>query len=58
MNLKNATALVTGGSSGIGEGIADALIAAGANVAITGRNEAKLEAAAKKMGAHPILADS
>lgn len=58
MNLKNATALVTGGSSGIGEGIAQALIEAGAKVAITGRDKAKLEAAAKSMGAHPIHADS
>ena len=39
MNLKNASALVTGGSSGIGHGIAQALIAAGARVAITGRNQ-------------------
>lgn len=58
MNLKNATALVTGGSSGIGEGIAEALIAAGARVAITGRDKAKLEATAKALGAHPIHADS
>lgn len=58
MNLTNAVALVTGGSSGIGQGIAEALIAAGAKVAITGRNRAKLEAAAKSMGAHPIQADS
>lgn len=58
MNLKNATALVTGGSSGIGKGIAEALIAAGAKVAITGRNRAKLEAAAKAMGAIAIHADS
>ncbi|MEI9813491.1 MAG: SDR family NAD(P)-dependent oxidoreductase [Acidobacteriota bacterium] len=58
MNLTTAVALVTGGSSGIGQGIAEALVAAGAKVAITGRNQAKLEAAAKAMGAHPILADS
>jgi 3-oxoacyl-[acyl-carrier protein] reductase len=58
MELKNAVALVTGGSSGIGEAIAQALIDAGAKVAITGRDKAKLEAAAKKMGAHPIQADS
>jgi 3-oxoacyl-[acyl-carrier protein] reductase len=57
MNLKNSAALVTGGSSGIGQGIAEALIAAGARVAITGRNQAKLDAAAKAMGAHPICAD-
>ncbi|MEO8099123.1 MAG: SDR family NAD(P)-dependent oxidoreductase [Acidobacteriota bacterium] len=58
MNLKTAVALVTGGSSGIGQGIAEALLAGGAKVAITGRNKEKLEAAAKAMGAHPILADA
>jgi 3-oxoacyl-[acyl-carrier protein] reductase len=58
MDLKNAVALVTGGSSGIGQGIAQELIAAGARVAITGRNKEKLEAAAKAMGAHPIQADA
>jgi len=57
MNLKTATALVTGGSSGIGQGIAEALIAAGARVAITGRDKTRLEAAAKAMGAVAINAD-
>ncbi|MEP7353010.1 MAG: SDR family oxidoreductase [Acidobacteriota bacterium] len=57
MELKNSIALVTGGSSGIGKGIAKALLSAGARVAITGRDKARLEAAAKEMGAHPIHAD-
>ncbi len=57
MNLKNATALVTGGSSGIGEGIAEALIAAGSRVAITGRNKERLEKVAKALGAVGIHAD-
>lgn len=57
MNLKNAVALVTGGSSGIGHGIARTLIASGAQVAITGRDKAKLDRAARELGAHPIHAD-
>ena len=57
MNLKNAAALVTGGSAGIGHGIAQALIAAGARVAITGRNKERLARAAQELGAHPIPAD-
>jgi len=57
MNLTNATALITGGSSGIGQGIAEALVAAGARVAITGRNKEKLEAAAGAMGALAVHAD-
>ncbi|MDA1184904.1 MAG: SDR family NAD(P)-dependent oxidoreductase [Acidobacteria bacterium] len=57
MNLNGATALVTGGSSGIGLAIANALIAGGARVAITGRNTARLTAAATAIGAHPVHAD-
>jgi 3-oxoacyl-[acyl-carrier protein] reductase len=57
MNLNGATALVTGGSGGIGLAIASALRGAGANVAITGRDESRLAAAAKRIDAHPIRAD-
>jgi 3-oxoacyl-[acyl-carrier protein] reductase len=57
MNLNNAVALVTGGSSGIGYAIAKSLIDSGARVAITGRDKTKLDQAAKKLGAHPIQAD-
>jgi 3-oxoacyl-[acyl-carrier protein] reductase len=57
MDLKNATALVTGGSSGIGLAIAKSLIDAGSRVAITGRNQSRLSDAAKEIGAHPIAAD-
>lgn len=57
MNLTNATALVTGGSSGIGLAIAKALVDAGSRVAITGRNQSRLREAATSIGAHPINAD-
>ena len=57
MNLNNATALITGGSAGIGRAIAASLAGAGARVAITGRDEKKLSAAAASLGAHPIRAD-
>ena len=57
MNLTNATALITGGSAGIGRAIAASLVQAGVRVAITGRDQAKLTAAAAALGAHPIRAD-
>ena len=57
MNLKGANALVTGGSNGIGLAIAKTLIKAGAKVAVTGRDEKRLVAAGKAIGAHPIHAD-
>ena len=57
MNVKGATALVTGGSNGIGLAIAKDLIGAGAQVAITGRDERRLAAASRAIGAHPIRAD-
>jgi 3-oxoacyl-[acyl-carrier protein] reductase len=57
MNLTKATALVTGGSSGIGFAIAKSLIEAGSQVAITGRNPTRLDEAAKLLGALAIKAD-
>jgi 3-oxoacyl-[acyl-carrier protein] reductase len=57
MNLKNAVALVTGGSAGIGKAIAQTLAARGARVAITGRDERRLSETAKALGALPIKAD-
>lgn len=57
MNLRNATALITGGSSGIGLAIAKALVDAGSRVAITGRNQDRLTKAAASINAHAIKAD-
>jgi 3-oxoacyl-[acyl-carrier protein] reductase len=57
MNLKNAVALISGGSSGIGYAIAKSLKESGARVAITGRNEKRLHEAANELGVHAIRAD-
>lgn len=47
--IKDRTALITGGSSGIGYEIARAFLRNGADVIITGRNSIKLEAATKEL---------
>ena len=57
MNLKNAVALITGGSSGIGRAIAQTLVTSGARVAITGRDKNRLTETARELGVHPIHAD-
>jgi len=41
MRLQNKVALITGGTSGIGEAVAELFAREGANVAITGRNESR-----------------
>jgi len=50
--LAGKVAFITGGSSGINLGIAEAFVKAGAKVAINGRNVEKLEAAVKGLQAH------
>jgi 3-oxoacyl-[acyl-carrier protein] reductase len=57
VDLKNAVALVTGGSVGIGRSIAQVLHEAGARVAITGRHQVRLEEAARALDVFPIRAD-
>lgn len=57
MNLQNAAALVTGGSSGIGRAIAQVLAASGARVAITGRDPNRLDEAARALGVFAVRAD-
>ncbi|MEV8553470.1 SDR family oxidoreductase [Streptomyces glaucescens] len=49
--LSGKVALVTGASRGIGYGVAEALIARGDRVCITGRNEDALKEAVEKLGA-------
>jgi NAD(P)-dependent dehydrogenase (short-subunit alcohol dehydrogenase family) len=46
IDLKGKTALVTGSTSGIGHAVAKGLAAAGADVVVNGRTEARVEAAA------------
>ena len=50
MLLENKSVLITGGSSGIGLATARMMIAQGAKVAITGRDQAKLDAVAAELG--------
>jgi 3-oxoacyl-[acyl-carrier protein] reductase len=57
MDLRNAAALITGGSSGIGRAIAQTLASAGARVAITGRDKSRLTEAAQALNVLPIMAD-
>jgi 3-oxoacyl-[acyl-carrier protein] reductase len=57
MDLKNAAALVTGASCGIGFETARVLRERGARVAICARHKDELEAAGKMLGALPIVAD-
>jgi NAD(P)-dependent dehydrogenase (short-subunit alcohol dehydrogenase family) len=61
LQLNGKTALVTGSTAGIGLAIAERLAAEGVEVGISGRSQAKLDAAAERVGrsgrVRPILAD-
>ncbi len=57
MKIKEASFLITGGSSGIGKATAELLIQKGGKVAITGRDKEKLEKVAQEIGAFAIHAD-
>lgn len=59
MQLTGRTVLITGGSAGIGLGLAKRLLALGNTVIVTGRNLAKLEAArTAHPGLHILQADA
>jgi 3-oxoacyl-[acyl-carrier protein] reductase len=57
MDLNNAGALITGGSSGIGRETARQLINNGAKVVIAARNEERLKRVADEIGATPVVCD-
>jgi gluconate 5-dehydrogenase len=54
-SLKGEIALITGGGSGLGMGIATCFIKSGARVVLVGRRAAVLEAAAKKLGRKALV---
>src|ERR1700745_3383123 len=55
LSFEDRTYLVTGGGSGIGKGVAAALVAAGASVMIVGRNPDRLGAGVRdKEGTHGV----
>lgn len=58
-SLAGQTALITGGGTGLGRGVAGCLAAAGARVVLVGRRGAELEAAAAAIGppAHALVGD-
>ena len=53
-DLSGMSALVTGASGGLGSAIAKSLAAQGARLALSGSNQAKLEAFAKELGGNHV----
>ena len=57
ISLRGRTAIVCGGSAGIGLGCAEALAEAGANLVLLARGREALEAAAERLGATAVPGD-
>jgi 3-oxoacyl-[acyl-carrier protein] reductase len=58
LGIAGRVALVTGASKGLGLGVATALVAEGAKVAISSRSEERITTSARKIGAHPFVHDA
>ena len=56
-DLTGRVALVTGASSGLGEGLARGLASMGAVVAVVGRRKERLEPLAQEIGGLPVACD-
>lgn len=57
MSLKDKSAVVTGGSRGLGLGLVEALVAEGAKVTVVARSTDSLKAIKARLGVATISAD-
>lgn len=57
LGLRGARALVLGSSSGLGRAVAHGLAVEGADVVVTGRDRARVQAVARDVGGTPLVAD-